>query len=157
MNSSKLATNLALCLVLVGCSTSTDRNLDLKMQNTANPKNRIDLQSESSNLLASNKTLSKEQIQRLTKIRNNLTARTDQLNLTSFQLRSILMNDLLSSDNRKEEVDSIKERLRKISSDRLTAMFDAVDQANEVLGKEASANTHIIHEFMNDYEVRSNL
>jgi hypothetical protein len=125
---------LLVTLALSACA-STDKTLETKMAQEAHVKNNRDLRKEADTLIQNDQQLSPDQKASLTALRKSISDQTDSINKQELRLRSVLTEELLSPDYNMDEVALIKKRLKKLSSRRLSLLFDGVDQGNAIMGK----------------------
>ena len=141
-------------LALAGCAhTSENQALDAKVAQTE-PKTRAELGQEAKQTIATSPDLSADQKKRLEDLRVATRTKIDALTGESQRLRTILVEDVLATDDRHDEVKRVQNRMRKVESKRLNAMFDAVDEANLILGREARSNTPYFEEFLGSRDMR---
>jgi hypothetical protein len=60
-----------------------------------------------------------------------------------LKLREILVTDLAQPNYDEDEVSAIKDRLTTVEKLRLTVIFEAIDKANKLMGREVP-NRHFI-------------
>ena len=65
-----------------------------------------------------------------------------------MKLRALLIQDTLASADNSDEVALVKERLKNIENKRLSFVFDAVEQANSILGRQAPENQNLMYEML---------
>jgi hypothetical protein len=132
MNISKIA--LLATLALTACA-GADKKLDTKVAQESQVKNNRDLRTEADSLIQNDDQLSPDQKAKLTALRQSISSQTSALNKQELRLRSVLTEELLSPDYSIDEVALIKKRLKKLSSRRLSLLFDGINQGNEIMGK----------------------
>ena len=72
------------------------------------------------------------------------------MNKKSLELRSVLLKDILSTNYNHKEVGLIKNRMKKLEEKRLTMIFDALDKANVIMGRQASENHLLMQELLRE-------
>jgi uncharacterized lipoprotein YajG len=141
-------------LAAAGCATTPNPAIEAKIAKEPPVANRQELQNEASQMIQSDKDLSADQKQRLEILRTKLGAQLDEISAQSLKLRSVLVQDVLSPGYSVDEVDLIKKRLKKLEDKRLTLMFDGVDQANSILGRQAARHSHVMRELLEERATR---
>lgn len=142
-----LPTTLLVCMAILlqGCAQDTiERRIDRKLSEETNVKSRSDLSDEASNLIKNMPGLSIDQRARLSDLRTDTNALIAELTNQSLKLRGLLIRDVVSDNYDAEEVLAVKARLRALEEKRLTVMFETIDQANEILGRQMLHNRDII-------------
>ncbi|MBI3556267.1 MAG: hypothetical protein HY074_08385 [Deltaproteobacteria bacterium] len=150
MRNEKIATVLLVGSVFVfqGCAHGgLDKRLDAKLSGENTVKARADLQAEAGQLIEAAPGLSADQRSNLTALRETVRTQTDAIRERSLKLRSVLIKDLMSASYDEDEVELVKERIKNLEDQRLSALFNAVERANAILGRQASANQQIVHDF----------
>jgi hypothetical protein len=132
----KLAT-IALLFLATACASTRNPELDEKVSQESAITSSKDLTSQITQELDADSEISPEQRDQLKALHLGHTAKLAGLSKEMLALRAVLVKDLLSTPYNEEEVNSIKSRIRKNASARVTAMFDAVDKANAILGRAA--------------------
>lgn len=125
---------LFLATMATGC-TSVDKNVDQKEAASPPVESRTDLNKEARLFIEKAKGISEDQRQKLLTLRHATRSSIGQLQEESLKLRSLLIQEILTSQYNSSEVDVIKSRLKKVEERRLTVMFDAVDKANKIIGR----------------------
>jgi hypothetical protein len=128
----------AICTItgLQACaSMDMNKQLNEKISKESSIKSRKDLDAKATGLMANAPGLSGQQRQRMNAIKAQLNSKLKDLNEESLKLRSLLLQDVIASGDRTQEVNAVKNRLRANSTARIDAIFNAVDQANDVLGR----------------------
>ena len=150
------------CVAVVflgGCASARmNRNLDAKLASESVSLRRVDLDAQASQLIDGMSALSLEKRASLIALKESVRSELDRDTEHSLQLRSVLMKDVISLADNTEEVEVIKQRLRKVENARLTTLFNAIDQANAVLGKQRDAagdffNDFLFHDFASGPQV----
>lgn len=136
---------LSFMILIQGCAhTQFDRHIDDQLAQERDVKTRADLHLEGATAIQTASGLDDVQRQKLTDLRIKTVEQLDPLWERSLKLREVLVRDLISTPYDEDEVELIKVRLKKISDQRLTIMFDAVKQANLILGRQAKKNEEMI-------------
>ena len=60
----------------------------------------------------------------------------EELTEQSLKLRSLMIKEIASANDNSDEIQLIKERLRKNEDKRLTVLFKAADDATGIVGKD---------------------
>lgn len=141
---------IASTLVFQGCAHSAlDAKVDQEMAQETTVKTNADLRAESSQLLQTAPGLTSDQRARLVALRDATRSQLDSLWSQSLKLRAVLIKDLITAKYNEEEVDLIKDRMKKIEDQRLAVTFNAVEQANTILVHEPALPNH--QELMNEF------
>ncbi len=138
-------------LVLASCASKKNKALDDKLSKEPEISSRKQLQSRAQASIDNAVNLTAEQKEKLSALRLNVSNQMNEYNKQSLELRSILIKDLLSSNYNHEEVGLIKSRLRKLENKRLSAIFESIEKANVILGREAELNRPVMEEFLDKY------
>lgn len=135
-------------LALQGCAHSAiEKRIDEKVAEETTVKSQADLAQEAEKLIQASPDLSPDQKAKLMALRNSIRTQNELLLDQSLKLRSILIKDLLASDYDRKEVDWIKKKIRSIENKRISILFDGVEQANAILGRQITKNQHVVHDF----------
>jgi hypothetical protein len=130
-------TTIALLFLATACASSRNPELDEKVSQEAAISTSKDLTSQITQELDADSEITPEQREELKALHISHTEKLAGLSREMLELRAVLVKDLLSSPYNEEEVNSIKRRIRKNADARVTAMFNAVDKANSILGRAA--------------------
>lgn len=133
-----------------GCSTMGNKILDEKISNESDIKSPANLQAEAKTSIDQAVNLSEDQKQKLTKLRLSVANQTNEFNKESLELRSVLMKDIIATNFNSKEVGLIKTRMRKLEDRRLTMIFDSVEKANIIMGRQAPSNQKVMGDFLVD-------
>jgi hypothetical protein len=125
---------LALAL-LSACASSRNADLDEKVSQESQITNQNELSSEVTQEIDSDASLTPDQKVKLKALHTSHSERLTAINKQFLELRAVLVKDLLAKNYNEEEVNAIKTRIRKNEDTRVTAMFEAVDKANAILGR----------------------
>ncbi|CAK9252868.1 unnamed protein product [Sphagnum jensenii] len=109
-----------------------------------------DLHKETKRVIQNAPGLTDQQRSQLAVLRRTTHTQVDQNNQESLKLRAALLKDLVASNYKQDEVDLIKSRMKDLSDKRLSLMFNAVDQANKILGHPAEDYHQIVDVFYDD-------
>ena len=132
---------------LVGCSSANKKVLDQKME-AESVDSRAELKIETKNSIDNAVNLTQEQKQKLNTLRSSVSKKIDELNKQSLELRSILVKNIVSTNYNSDEVSLIKVRMRKLEDKKLMAIFKSIDEANQILGRQARDNRHVMQEMI---------
>ena len=147
----KAAVFLVLGLTFTSCGHSqVQESLNAKIQalskdlpNTQSPG----LQKELDAAIAKNSEISADQKSRLEAIRARLRTEMSAHRKADLILRKILIQDLFQPQPNSAEIESIKDRLRANETEKLSALFRAVEQANGILGRPTPHHTQVMESF----------
>lgn len=148
MISTRNISTVALILLTTACASSATKSVDQKLATQEPTHTRADLKREASKLIESDADLSADQKQRLDILRSKVGSQLDDMGQQSMKLRSVLIEELLSPSYSADEVAEIKSRLKKIEDKRLAVIFDGVDQANTILGRQAQQHRGVMREML---------
>ena len=130
--------NLLLGFVLVACvGNAVDRRLDEKLARQSEIRSPLELEAKASTLLEATPGLTSEQKEALRSLRASVQEKLRANNSNALKLSAILVEDLLDPGNHAAEIESLKARLRQLARERIELTFDAVNQANDALGRNA--------------------
>lgn len=135
-------------LLLQGCAHGPDQRIDDKLSQEGAVKDRAQLRTETSEVIRTAPGLTDDQRSKLTDLSNTTRTQIDDISQQTLKLRALLVQEVVSSNYNADEVAGIKKRIRKLEAKRITAIFDAVDKANTILGRQAQTNQHIVREFL---------
>jgi len=135
---------LTMPLFLTACANSQiEKDLDQKLQSSSAVRGKEDLDVKAETVISNNSSLSQDQKAKLMALQKRAHDQTEELRNQSFKLRDLLITDVAGPTYSEDEVTLIKDRLYKIQKQRLAVIFDSVDEANKILGRE-TANRYII-------------
>jgi len=135
--------------VLGGCSHAELRQrVDAKVAQEASVNTRSELHAETLQLIKTAPGVSDAQKAELLRISKTAQTQSDQLVENSRKLRSVLIQDMVSPKYDEDEVELIKDRLRDLEDKRVSVLFDAVEQANLVLGHDAHNHSQLVRSFV---------
>jgi len=145
-------------LIFSACAHSVvEERIDRKLE-----KSSVDTQGElrtETGRLLETAPLTKEQKLKLSILRQTSRVELDNISQQSLKLQAILAQDVFTPEKfDREEVELVKERIRDLENKRLATLFNAVDEANAIMGREPlKKNTRMLDEFFDNKEsTRSN-
>lgn len=132
-----------------GCaSAALNTKIDRELAQESAVKSRTDLRKEAGQLIQTTPGLTADQRSKLSSLRDTTRAQLDAMAGQSLKLRSVLLKTLVAANYNDDEVELIKQRIKDLEEKRLTVTFNAVEQANQILGHETEANRQrIMDEF----------
>jgi len=141
-----------------GCASSSskkiDQDLDARLQSAPTASNSEEF-GKSARKQIKESTASSEQKAKLLQLQRNTQDQSIQLREQSYKLRSLLIQDLAAKNYDRDEVEAIKDRLKKIEDQRLQLIYTAMDQASTILGHDlVDQNVQIMRTF--DFEGHGN-
>jgi hypothetical protein len=140
---------IALTLSLfLGCAHSRNTDLDAKLSAEKGISDVHELRSEVSQLIENDPALSAEQKARLKDLHAAHVEKINALEKQSLELKSLLVKDLLAQGYNPGEIKDIKSRLRKVEDSRTSALFDAVEKANAILGRSSAQRPRMLRAFL---------
>ena|ERR1700722_1988711 len=125
---------MSLALALAACASS-DKKLDEKLSQETTVTNQTQLHSEAGDLIQKSKGLSAEQKTQLMTLRDSVRKEMAKVQNDSVKLRAVLIKDVMAQNYNPDEVADIKDRMRKTEEKRLALTFNAVDRANDIIGR----------------------
>ncbi|MDR3608576.1 MAG: hypothetical protein P4M08_14530 [Oligoflexia bacterium] len=142
-----VAIGSALGIQLQGCATSAlDKKVDAEVAQE-DVKTHAELRTESGQLIESTPGLTADQRVKLVALRDATRADLDSLYSQSLKLRAVLIKDLITTNYNEDEVELIKKRIKDNENKRLTVTFNAVEQANKILGRDAQSHRKLVEDF----------
>ncbi|MGZ3650201.1 MAG: hypothetical protein ACXVB9_20535 [Bdellovibrionota bacterium] len=141
---------LAFAFAALSACSGTQKAIDTKVAQETAVKNNADLRSEADRMIENDAALNADQKQRLTALRTSISAQTSDIAKQELRLRSVLVEELLSPNYSIDEVALIKKRLKKLEKQRLSLLFNGVDQANAILGHLAHTRSPMMRAMMED-------
>lgn len=133
---------LALCSVglsVVGCAhSSVERGLATKMSEEAPVSGTQELRSDVGALIENTK-LTASQKSQLKALQLTSSKQSQSFRDESLKLRSILIKDVFSKNYNESEATLIQNKIEKVEHKRLALMFETIDKANGILGRETNA------------------
>lgn len=142
---------LAVGILVQGCAHSqTEKDLNTQVSQEKSVSTYSDLRTESGELIAAAPGLTDAQRAKLQALREAVRAKVDAQWTSTLKLRSVLIKDMLAPKYNENEVEAIKGRMRDLEDDRLATIYDAVTQANTILGRQAVQNQRVLRDFMDE-------
>lgn len=132
--------------LLQGCSHNVAKVLDEKLAQEQEVPNQAALRVESGQAIEKTPGLTTEQRTKLISLREKLRAEMSKLQEESLKLRGILIKDVISPTYDDAEVTLIKQRLESVEKQRLAAIFQTIDKANDILGRPTADHARIMHD-----------
>ena len=154
-----LVTTMATAVFVVsGCASSNskriDQDLDARLQTAPTAANYEQFGKNARKQIKDSSATS-EQKAKLLQLQRDTQDKSIQLRDQYYKLRSLLIQDLAAKNYDQDEVEAIKNRLKKVEDQRLQLIYTAVDQASAILGHDqVDQNVQIMRTF--DFEGRSN-
>ena len=130
-----------------GTTTTTENTLDQKVAAEQKVGTTKDLRSETNQILENTKGLTEDQRVKLSALRDKTNIAVDTNREESRRLRAVLVKDLVSPNYSAKEVRLIKKKLADLENSHIQIIFDAVDQANVILGRDALKNQEVVDSF----------
>ncbi|MFZ3230210.1 MAG: hypothetical protein WA160_08395 [Pseudobdellovibrio sp.] len=151
---------LVVALVLQNCATSsTEKSINEKLANEPVVMDAKKLAEEEAMTISSAKNLTAEQKNKLDELRISAREKANKLEGESLKLRELLLKSLIAEnyDRKKDfEVKIIKNKMRKLSRERLNLTLETVEKAQQILGHQARNNEIMMEHFLErDFENRS--
>lgn len=137
--------------LMQGCaSIHTEKKLESKLSLRTEVKTWAELRSRILHLIEAAKGLSEEQKTKLLSLHDMNRTLTEKLSAESIQLRSILVEDLISPQDEYDEVALIKKRIKVLEERRLSLFFDTIEQARLIMGRDTARNRKVMQDFMHE-------
>lgn len=135
-------------LGVVGCAhPGTEARLDTKVNQETTIRNEKDLRLTSDKALDESR-LNENQKIRIRELRTEMGRKIAGLREESIRLRSLLVKDVLGEKYNKREVASLQRRIRANQDSQLSILFEGVEQANAILGRQSNADAR--ERFLNE-------
>lgn len=131
---------LALLAALIqGCAhTSENKKVDQEVAKSPVKSNQ-ELRQEADKELKTSPGLNEEQRKELMALRDSTREQMDKMRLQSLKLRSVLISTVISPNYDADEVSTVEEKMKDVENKRLSVLFDAVEQANKIMGRTTSS------------------
>ncbi len=131
-------------LAFQGCAhSSLDQKIDAKVAQEEDVKTQADLAKKATDEIKTAAGLTESQRTKLLALQESTQEQLKQLRSQSLKLRSVLVKDLFSQDENGYEIELIKRRIQDIERKRLSVAFNALDQANSILGRQSARNLRL--------------
>lgn len=146
---SRITTNvLAAALLLPGCATSGVQNrINEKLAREPEVTQPV-VGADTAKVILAEAGLSQDQRARLLALRDSTRKDLAPFRAEAAKLHSLLIREVITSDYDPIEVQAVKNRLRDLEVRRLNLMFNAIDRANEILGRQAAQHSRLIEEYL---------
>jgi hypothetical protein len=109
--------------------------VDSKLAQTPPVSGPAELRKTTADTIASTPGITEDQRAKLVVIQKTTEGKLDKLRQESLKMRELLIQEVVRTDGYNDnEVNRIKSRLKDVEGKRLTTLFKALDQANDVLG-----------------------
>lgn len=136
MNHSKYVLVLFTTLTLAACASKTEKKIDQELISKPRIQNRDELRDLATTQIETSPNLNAEQKSKLIQLRNETRVSLDQKVQESLQLRRLLIQEVLGPQYDSQKISVIKSKLQKTEKSRINILFQAVDQANTILGRD---------------------
>jgi Spy/CpxP family protein refolding chaperone len=150
--SSLLLASACLAFTFAGCAeTKSDKKLDQKIQQEAPVSSGDQISVEAKQLIMNSSSLTADQKQQLLTLQHDTHVKMDAYREESLKLRAILVQDVAAPSYNPKEVDQVKKRMRKVESARLSVLFDSIEQANKILGRDIPQRTNVMNDMWEEH------
>ena len=140
---------MAPALVLAACShAAVEKSVDAKLQQESSIQTNADLNAEQKTSIDNAKEITPEQKSKLSSLRVLTRQKLEENNQQSLKLKAVLIQDLVAAQYKENEAELIKSKLKSLQSKRITIMFQAVEEANSILGRQARINDDVMRDFV---------
>lgn len=139
--------------IFLACSTSSlEKRIDQEIIQAPTIHSAEELQMETSQLIETAPHINREQKKQLSTLQKMVRNQITELNEDSLRLRSKLIKTVLDPKDplRTNELAILKHKMRENENKRLALIFESIDQANKILGKDAPKNTQMIRELFSE-------
>jgi hypothetical protein len=149
MKNYRMGLFLVSALALQGCAHGkAEKRIDDQLAAEPQVSSRTELSQQAERLISTAPGLTEEQKTRLLQLSVSVRAQGDEYRKESLLLRELLIKDVISSDYNAQEVSLVKKRIRKLEEKRVATIFDAVETANRILGRQAREHADVLDVFM---------
>ena len=134
-----MKTKIAIMILVIstmGCA-HTAKKVDQEISTEPPVKDSTELSVKARALINSSTSINPEQKTKLLALQEKTTAELKDLQAQSLKIRSLLIQEVTGSDYNEKEIWVIKNRLKKNESQKLLTYFNAVDEANKILGRDS--------------------
>jgi outer membrane murein-binding lipoprotein Lpp len=139
---------------LSGCAQKAiENNLAAKVSEEPPVSGTQELQADAGALIEQ-ANLTPQQKNQLKALQANTTSQIRIIREESLKLKSILIKDVFSTSYNKSEVKMIQNKIEKLENKRLAVIFETIDKANGIFGRETNAqeNERIMHRLVMNHE-----
>jgi len=123
---------------LFGCATSSEKTVESKMAAETGATSQEEMVMKTREVLASNENLTDDQRTRLMGLHGQTMAKMAGLRQDITKAKMVLFKSMLAEDYKESEIRVLREKLVKLNTQKMNVMFDSMDQAKMILGKEAT-------------------
>ena len=121
--------------------------VDQKLATEAQVENSDQLSLKAEREIKNSPSLNDDQKNQLLDLRYKTHEELTKLQQESLKLRDLLITDFTQPVTSSNEIEIIKNRLKKVEQKRLVVMFSAIDQATLILGPKNPVNYRILRNF----------
>lgn len=126
---------VALGLMLQACAHTAEKRVDAELAQQTPVKSETALQKQSEDAIDSSH-LPEAKKNELKALRTDAREKMASLHQESLQLRSLLIKSMLAQKFDRNAVEAVKNRIKKNEKARVALMFNTVDRANVIIGRE---------------------
>jgi hypothetical protein len=145
----RLATFAISIFALTSCNhAALERDVSQQVANESNIKTGADLNASTNSTLENSKDITPEQRDKLMALKKITKEKLDTNSAETNKLKSVLIKNLVQTNYKENEVELIKSKLKTLNSKRLSIMFDSVESANSILGRQARLNDNVMRDFV---------
>lgn len=124
-------------LALAGCAHSTNRAVDSKLESETAVQSPSELRQELVQFIDGVEGLSPAQREKLLGVKLKLVDQLQALKSQALTIKSALLKETAQDRFSPEEERRLRDRLRKVESEKLDMFFKSLDEANTIMGKSA--------------------
>ena len=138
-------------VTLHGCATTdAEKTVDRRLAEENSVDTRSELRTETDNLIENAPDLSTDQRVKLSRLRQEITTKTDALARESIKLRSLLVQDLISPAYNDKVTSLVETKLKKVEKERLDLVLDSIKRAKTILGRQVLSNARIMDDLASE-------
>jgi hypothetical protein len=135
--------------LLSGCAHSqVEQRLDQNLAKEPEIENQQALMKETKADIDTSHAITEEQRAKLTTLRRATNHEVKEITEESLKMRSLLVKELVSPSYDQDMVNLIEKKLRVLEDKRLSVIFGAVEQVNQILGREVQLREPMVRDFL---------
>ena len=110
----------------------------------------VDLNEKAIDVINESPQLTANQKGRLLDLQKRTNSQVEDLRDQSFKLRALLIEDMTKPDFTIDAINVVKDKLKTVEQKRLNVVFNAIDEANAIIGRRDPQNYRILHSMYPD-------
>ena len=140
--------SLGLAGLAASCaSTPAQTEVDHELATENAPRSQGEASAKTRQTILESRHLSQAQKESLLDLQKRMGGEAALLRDERAKLRSLLVKEMIRSDFSEDRVAAIKSRISTAENRRVALLFDAIDQANKILGHRSAKNEVIMRSF----------